>query len=361
MTTELESLADVDAHLARVGSLRGCYVQSVDLRERSTALRGVDVTDAMFLGCLLSQTDRSYLVDAGALVFPALPDLPFDPYRPSLYTPDELFRELDHGYPATLDARVFAWMTAHLHPGELGAELAATLHDHAITEALEQRLAGIEPASIVGLLGGHAQARGSDAYRASAELAARLTASGRLVFSGGGPGAMEAANLGAAFPGAPDELDAIIDQLAAVPSWSDDVGAWAGSALAQVYSWPTARLTLGIPTWFYGHEPPNAFATGQAKYFNNAIREDALLRLCQGGLVFLPGAAGTVQEIFQAVTPSYYAKPGAVVPALILVGRDYWTSTLPAWPLLKALARGRSMADRVHLVDSVDEALAVLG
>jgi hypothetical protein len=43
-----------------------------------------------------------------------------------------------------------------------------------------------------------------------------------------------------------------------------------------------------------------------------------------------------------------------------LVGSDYWTETLPAWPLLKSLARGRTMEDRVHLVDTVDEAAALL-
>jgi hypothetical protein len=44
----------------------------------------------------------------------------------------------------------------------------------------------------------------------------------------------------------------------------------------------------------------------------------------------------------------------------VLVGRTYWTETLPAWPLLRELARGRPMEDRVHLVDTVDEAAALL-
>jgi len=42
------------------------------------------------------------------------------------------------------------------------------------------------------------------------------------------------------------------------------------------------------------------------------------------------------------------------------VGREHWTRTLPAWPLLRALARGRTMEDRVHLVDTVEEAAALL-
>ena len=41
---------------------------------------------------------------------------------------------------------------------------------------------------------------------------------------------------------------------------------------------------------------------------------------------------------------------------MVLVGRTFWTETLPAWPLLEALARGRPMEPHVHLVDDVDEA-----
>ncbi|BAU86393.1 rossmann fold nucleotide-binding protein [Streptomyces laurentii] len=61
---------------------------------------------------------------------------------------------------------------------------------------------------------------------------------------------------------------------------------------------------MGIPTWFYGREPPNAFASQVAKYFANAIREDGLPARSTAGVVFLPGAAGTVQEIFDDATPN---------------------------------------------------------
>ena len=45
---------------------------------------------------------------------------------------------------------------------------------------------------------------------------------------------------------------------------------------------------------------------------------------------------------------------------MVLVGREYWTETLPAWPLLRVLARGRPMEEHVHLVDSVEEATALI-
>ena len=128
--------------------------------------------------------------------------------------------------------------------------------------------------------------------------------------------------------------------------------------------WPDGGPSVGIPTWFYGHEPPNPFATLIAKYFQNAVREDTLLHRCNAGIVFLPGAAGTVQEIFQDACENYYAPRAAVAP-MILLGREHWTRELPAWDLLRALADGRehdhAMTRAIHLVDSVEEAVDRLG
>lgn len=134
---------------------------------------------------------------------------------------------------------------------------------------------------------------------------------------------------------------------------------WAGAAFAVRERFPAGGDSVGIPTWFYGHEPPNAFAGHIAKYFANATREDGLLARSNAGVVYLPGAAGTLQEIFDNATPNYYESRGEPAP-MILVGRAHWTEHLPAWPLLQALARGRAMESRIALVDSVDEVPDVL-
>ena len=97
------------------------------------------------------------------------------------------------------------------------------------------------------------------------------------------------------------------------------------------------------------------FAVAIAKYFSNAQREDVLLSRARGGIIYLPGAAGTVQEIFQAVTPNYYGDPATQIP-LILVGVDHWTVNLPVWPLLQPSPRNRPMAPSIHLVDTIEEA-----
>src|SRR5690606_36368989 len=118
--------------------------------------------------------------------------------------------------------------------------------------------------------------------------------------------------------------------------------------------------SLGVPSWQYGHEPRNLFATTIAKYFLNAQRESVLLELCNRGIVFLRRAVGTVQEVFQDACENYYAADEKAVAPMVLVGREYWTETLPVWPLLQALAKGRPMEGHVHLAGSVAEAVAVI-
>ena len=109
--------------------------------------------------------------------------------------------------------------------------------------------------------------------------------------------------------------------------------------------------------------PPSHRIAGRDDEHRTAFVEDReaiLLAVCDAGIVFLPGAAGTVQEVFQDACENYYADPATVAP-MVLVGHDYWTRTLPAWPLLKRLANDRHMEAHVHLVDSVSEAAALFG
>jgi predicted Rossmann-fold nucleotide-binding protein len=356
---DIESLADFDAHIGKTGRLSGWFVQSVDLTERADALLRVDPRGAVFLGCVFTPTVEDQLRKSGALLFPRLPDLPFDPYRGRPYDAVELYGTGE--YAASLDAKVYAWAhTQRAHP--LTAELGTTLHDHSITDALDDLTSHLEPHNIVGVMGGHTIARTDDAYRAAVELGASLTAAGRTVFTGGGPGAMEAANLGAYLSPWPDSLDDALAIMKPAPSYRPSLDAWAQSAFRVRARWPItdAGRSLSIPTWFYGHEPTNVFATEIAKYFSNALREDTLLHRCEGGVVFLPGQAGTVQEIFQAANENFYAADASLIAPLILVSRQYWTDTYAAWPLLRRLGAGRPMGELIYCVDDVHEATQLL-
>lgn len=350
---EIETIAQFDLK-AGTGSLSGCYLQSLDLTERGDVLLAASVDRAVFLGCAFAPGVEAAIEAKGALVFPTLPDLPFEPYRTGLYRPEELYAGLERGYRYTLDARTYRWWRHVGAQRSLTSELAMTLHDHAITEALDD----LALTGAIGVMGGHALERGSAGYAAAAQLGRSLAADGHPVLTGGGPGAMEAVNLGAALPAEAD-LERAVAALAAVPSFRNAIEPWAQKAFAVAEQSALTGPSYGVPTWLYGHEPPNVFCRGSAKLFSNAIREDVLLRHATAGLVCLAGAAGTVQEIFQAATPRYYASAGPIAP-LILVGVQYWTTTVPAWPLLEALAKARPLEAAVHLIDDVSEIPALI-
>ncbi|MFF4010100.1 LOG family protein [Streptomyces sp. NPDC001717] len=353
---EIETLAEFDRVASR-GSLAGYRIQSVNLLERTFALLSADTSAAVFLGCPMEPDAAAKVRADGALVFPPVPDLPFDPYRGLLYSPEELFAGLPEGYGATPDCQAYTWFQETKADGDVFSSMLRSLHDDAVSDALDEHLAG---ARVVGVMGGHAMARGGPAYQGAAELGRALTRSGLTVATGGGPGAMEAANLGAYLAPAADEaLPEALELLAKAPFFEPSVAEWARAAFAVRDRWPGGGESVGIPTWFYGHEPPNAFASHIGKYFANATREDGLLARSNAGVVFLPGAAGTVQEVFDSATPNYYGSRGEPAP-MILVDRAHWTEHLPVWPLLHALARGRSMESRIALVDSVDEVADVL-
>lgn len=354
---EIESLAEFDARMGRARNLAGWLIQSVDLTHRTTALRRVNPAGAIFLGCTLPDAVHVDLVRRGAHVFPRLDAVPFNPYRATLYSAAELYDR--QPYARSLDARVYAWTRAQGRQPELPATLAMALHDHAVTDALDE--VHLDPTDVVGVMGGHKLRRNEPGFLAAARLGATLAEQGAVVLTGGGPGAMEAANLGARFAGRQDDLVEACGLLGTVPSFEPRIDDWVDVALEVGDRWGNSDdvVSLGIPTWHYGHEPPNAFATHIAKYFHNALREDTILQRCRAGVVFLPGAAGTVQELFQATTANYYATDADPVP-LVLVGRAYWSETLPAWPLLSALARGRRMEPFIHLVDDLGSAVAAI-
>ncbi len=350
---DIETLEDFDHRLA-VGAcdLSGWRVRGLDLKGRVHALVGdCTLSGSTFLGCTFGPDEEAQLTSAGALVLPAIGSAPVDAYRGRLYTADELYD--DPSYARSLDGLAYSWsQDAHGRDDSL----AIALHDHSIDEALAK---WTTPRHLVGVMGAHSAERGTEQYAAAARLG-RLLGADHVVATGGGPGSMEAANLGASLSAEPpDALDAALERIAEVPSFRPSVDDWLRTAFAVRDTNREPSESLGIPSWHYGHEPPNVFATAIAKFFGNPAREALLLEVCDAGIVFLEGGGGTVQEIFQDACENYYADESSIAP-MVLVGTAYWTETLPAWPLLQSLARGRAMEGHVHLVDTVDEAAALV-
>lgn len=285
---------------------------------------------------------------------------PLLPFRSSLYTPGELFAGFDPdvagSYAETPDFAAYRsiWVTGP-HP-ERDVGMLRALHDQCISDARDVL---IVDRGVVAIMGGHGMQRDDPAYRIIAETAGSLAGLGYLVATGGGPGAMEASHLGALLARrTPETLHDAIAHLRTAPHFPEAAalivgrhGAIDEDALSALHAWqrPAFELaaevrngaggdSLAIPTWFYGHEPPTPFAGHIAKYFANAIREDGLLGIAVDGVIFGPGRAGTLQEIFQHACQNYYRSTDQRFSPMAFLDLDRcWTERFPVEDLLRPL------------------------
>ena len=114
-------------------------------------------------------------------------------------------------------------------------------------------------------------------------------------------------------------------------------------------------VSLGVPTWLYGHEPSTPFATHIAKFFENSLREDSILTMAFGGIIFTPGSAGTMQEIFQDAVQNHYLSFGISSP-MVFMGEKYWTEEMPVYPLLQQLmAAGKYKNLLLSITDDTEQ------
>ncbi len=307
-------------------------------------------------------------------------DLPFQPTRGSLYGPAELFAGFDPARPTGyLAMRDFLVYRHFVRNGRAAAtdpftSMMQALHDNAVNQAL---LGFLKGRRVVAIMGGHAELRGGRSYAAVAALSRRLARHGFLMASGGGPGAMEATHLGALMKAETDEaLTAALAALAsepALPPAGSLVGANGAvdeaiaAALQRWFlpAWELARQvrepgeSLAVPTWHYGHEPTSPLATHIAKYFQNSIREDGLLAIATHGIVYSPGKAGTLQEVFQDACQNFYHSFGDCFSPMVFYGVAFWRDVVPVRPLLEALfrldpARAAEFEHQVLFTDDID-------
>jgi predicted Rossmann-fold nucleotide-binding protein len=254
----------------------------------------------------------------------------------------------DLGFTLTRDFEVFRQFVSDGGPvpSTLETRLVQARHDATIADALKRFLRDVGR-PLVGFMGGHAAKRDSPAFSDIAKLAWSIAQDGYLVVTGGGPGVMEAAHVGVAFSrNGMDELERALAKLADTPNYGDlddlfesdgslkkskrkDVMAardWLAAALDVRSAAPsTLPLSLAIPTWLYGAEPTMPFATHYAKYYQNSLREEALVNNSRAGIIYGQGGGGTLREIFQDVERNYYAKDAEnFTPMIFFDKRGYW-------------------------------------
>ena len=296
--------------------------------------------DCIFFGCTMPDAMRLEL-SRDCCVIPELPS-PFNPFPAHLYTPAELYAGYDCRNPSTFaqcyDTRIYEhYISNGKQTADIAVTVARSLHDHSISDALHDMLARYDERRVVAIMGGHSLLRTDETYRKVVLIAKHLAERGCLLATGGGPGAMEAAHLGVWLAGRHDaDVDDALMLLEHSPSYKDKE--WLPSAFALMEKLPRVSdcCSIGIPTWFYGHEPATPFATHIAKYFDNSIREDGLLAIAKGGVIYAPGSAGTMQEIFQDAAQNHYLTCGYASP-MVFLGCEYWNETFPVYPMLKEL------------------------
>jgi len=168
---------------------------------------------------------------------------------------------------------------------------------------------------------GSARARaGSPEYKCATRTAELLARSGLTVLTGGGPGIMEAANLGANRAG--------------------------GHSIG---------LNIELPF----EQIPNRYASTVLTFRYFFVRKLMFVKYAVAFVVF-PGGFGTLDELFEALTLSQTQKIEHF--PIVLVGTDYWSPLLD-WIKKDLLGGGRISPediDLLKLTDSPEEVVEIV-
>ena len=335
--------------------LTNSTIQNIDFTSSTINWHALELQNAVFLGCKLKKEDKIAIIEKGAVIFPEVPDLVYNPYRSSLYTWQELYKE--SASKKSVDLEIYEHFSTHKYSPTMMEALCQRIHDNSIDDGLRDFLKPDENGNYkvksIGIMGGHSTLRSDHYFLEVAKSAQALAQKGYLIISGGGPGTMEAANLGAYMANySQQELIEAVNVLKDAPHYTDVQ--FHNKAMQVLDKFPHGTESLAIPTWFYGHEPSNVFASHIAKYFSNSIREDTLLAICIHGILFAPGSAGTTQEIFMDAAQNHYTTFDYISP-MIFLGKKRYTEDTNLFETLKQLAKDKEYGKLVHLVDSAEE------
>lgn len=349
--------------LGGIKDLRNTTLVDLDLREISVKWEDYQLdSSTLFVGCKLKLEQEIELRKREVNLLNAPTTLPYQPLRRDLYAWQELMKGYSADNDGSKDLEIYHHFEFSKRCPNINEALWQRLHDYSIDEALRRLLHyqpdGLTRRKSAGFMGGHGVGRDEDSYLKAVRTAKLLTEAGYFIVSGGGPGIMEAANLGAYLAGrSEEEMQWVFETLATAPKYTDK--GFHEAAFAILERFPDGAESLAIPTWFYGHEPSNLFATYIAKYFSNSIREDTLLAISLYGIVYAAGSAGTTQEIFQEAAQNHYATFDFVSPMVFLGRKRYQIDTM-IYPLLRQLAYGKEYFDYLSITDEPAEVVDFL-
>lgn len=301
----------------------------------------------------------------GQIISEYLHKVPFIVDPQEMYSASQLYAGLDLSEPATFsqcyDQQVYNHFLSQGKVTDNPLEaLARNLHDFCIMQSAKRMLARYDKCKVVAVMGGNAMRRDEMAYEKIARISKGLTEQGSLMVSGGGSGAMEATGFGAWMAGrSEEEFAEALSRLKAVPAQEDVDYLQVSFSIIRDYP-QTQYSNLSIPTWLYGHEWTSPFATHIAKLFENSVREDTLLTVAYGGIVYAPGRAGTIQEVFQEAVQNHYLTFGFASP-MVFLDTEFWSKTTPFYPLLvDLLEKGIYKNLLLSLTDDVEEVIRII-
>jgi len=173
-----------------------------------------------------------------------------------------------------------------------------------------ERLQTIQPA--VAIFGSARVTPDHAYYKATEDIAKRLSEAGFSVISGGGPGIMEAANR----------------------------GAYAGSS-------PSVGLNIQLP-----HEQSANAYQDVAHTFQHFFARKVMFVKLSCAFVMMPGGFGTLDELMEVLTLVQTGKIRKV--PVILVGGDYWKGLL-AWIDERLRVEGMIGVDDASLMTVIDD------
>jgi len=160
----------------------------------------------------------------------------------------------------------------------------------------------------------------SPEYEAGVRIGRALTQAGFAVITGGGPGAMEAANKGALEAGG-------------------------------------TSVGLGIELPF--EQGLNQYVDIGVNFRYFFVRKTMFVKYAQG-FVVLPGGLGTLDELFEAMTLVQTRKVTRF--PIVLFGSEYWQGLID-WLHKSVVTQGKASArdvDLFHVTDDIEEAVAVV-
>ena len=184
-----------------------------------------------------------------------------------------------------------------------------------------EKLARIGPC--VSIFGSARTEPGTKYYKLAEEIAYQLTQHGYGVITGGGPGIMEAGNLG-----------------------------------AKRGKGRSVGVNIDLPF----EQEPNFFIDNDKliTFDHFFVRKVMFMKYAQGFIV-LPGGFGTLDELFEALTLIQTEKIGKF--PIILVGKDYWED-LVKWVQHTMLSEEKNISEEdmelFSVVDTAEDALEVI-